>query len=149
MVDPRHFPAGRHKKRGWAQSEKPAQEQKKISPPLLIPRSPSPSPITHTVTYSPWPLRCCTVPARFQWAANGLLLIYMQLRWDTCSPSSPPNDAAQEKRDVLQKGNDRLAPLWYLHPWGPRFFIHILMQPLSSHSSSLAINMTQGLELER
>lgn len=90
------FPADRHK-RGlgseWrSKVEKKKKEKKALPhppPPLLIPRSLS-SPITHKATLSPWPLYCCAVPTGFQGAANGLRLIYMQLGWDICRPSSPP-----------------------------------------------------------
>lgn len=50
------------------------------------------------------PVLCCAVPAGFQGAANGLRLIYMQPGWDTCRPSSPSNDAAQEHRRNTTRG---------------------------------------------
>lgn len=105
------FPADRHKKGAGLRVEKPAQEEKKkralphpllfssLIPPLSL--SPPPSP----TNLSPWPLQCCAVPAGFQGAANGLRLIYMQLGWDTCRPSSPSNGAAQESR--LNTSGDR------------------------------------------
>lgn len=103
------FPADWHKKGAGLWVEKPAQEEKKKSspppPPLLIPHSLSLSPPPSPTNLSPWPLQCCAVPAGFQGAANGLRLIYMQLGWDTCRPSSPSNGAAQESR--LNTAGDR------------------------------------------
>lgn len=93
------FPTDRHKKGAGLGVQKQAQKGKKkkehsptSSTHPSFPLSPPPS------TLSPWPLQYCSVPAGFQGAANGLRLIYMQLGWDTCRPSSPSNGAAQESR---------------------------------------------------
>jgi len=107
------FPAGRHKKgagllSGETSSGRKRSREKKNTEPSPTSSHPSlslslssptqlPS-LSLSLSLSPWPLHCSAVPAGFQGAANGLRLIYMQLGWDTCRPSSPSNGAAQESR---------------------------------------------------
>lgn len=102
------FPADQHKKGAGHRVEKTAQEEKKkkkeraLTHPLLfsslaLSLSSPHHPHSYPLPLAP-PVLCCAVPAGFQGAANGLRLIYMQLGWDTCRPSSPTNGAAQESR---------------------------------------------------
>lgn len=93
------FPTDRHKKGAGLGVQKQAQEgKKKEHSPTSSSSHPSFPPSPPPSTLSPWPLQYCSVPAGFQGAANGLRLIYMQLGWDTCRPSSPSNGAVQESR---------------------------------------------------
>lgn len=115
-------------KGGWAQSkeassgEERKKKKKEPSPTSLFFSSRaltlSPAPITHTATLSHWPLQCCAVPAGFQGAANGLRLIYMQLGWYTCRPSSSSSGAQAFLIPQAGMGGYRCASLGQLYQQG-------------------------------